>query len=107
LSVWSDQLDTLLADAAVGVDAVYVPKGGSPVALRAVVDRADVLLDVGGQAVERTSLLFTVRTADVPEQPRRGDRFEYVGRVWQVGEPASFEVEAAAWTARADRLAER
>lgn len=107
MSVWSDQLDTLLADAAVGADVVFIPKGGSPVAVRAMVNRPDTLVDVGGQTVERTSLLFTIRTADVPAPPRRGDRFEHVGRVWQVNETASFESEAAGWTARADRLPER
>jgi hypothetical protein len=108
LSVWSDQLDDLLADPETGVDVVYTPKGGAPLPpIRAMVDRADDLLDVGGQQVERTSLLFTFRVADVPGQPQQGDRFEHAGRTWAVTGPASLDVEADGWTVRADRVRSR
>lgn len=102
MSVWEDALRDMLADPNQAADIVYVPVGGAPVAVRAIVDRLDEEAMLGGDVVNQRVLSFTFATADV-SVTARGDVISYQGSDWYVGDQARSEEEGAGVTVRAER----
>lgn len=83
----------------------FTPAGGNAAVMSALVEHVDVEALVGGRLVEQAVLGFTVRKADLPAQPRRGDAATWAGRSWFVSEPGWSDEEDFTWTFKAARRA--
>ena len=71
------------------VPVSWRPRGGTPRTIPAVVGRTVFRASDGyGMTTRTESRDFIVRTADMPEEPRRGDRFVWKGRAYEVLAPA-------------------
>ena len=101
---FADILVPALLASPLGRTIVYTPAGGSPATMRALIDSPDVQALLGGQLVEQAVLVFTVRKADLPTQPRRGGTVAWNGRSWFVAEPGSPDEEDQTWSFKAARL---
>lgn len=107
MSVFSDAFDAIIAAPDLAARITYVPRGGEPLELPALVERLDEEADVGGAAIEQHVLSFTFRKADYARQGGRGDIIRYQDRTWYVGEPAMSVEDGGAWTVRAERADDR
>ena len=68
---------------------LWRPSGGAGREVPAVFARTVFRAEDGyGLTTETESRDFIVRTADMPEEPRRGDRFVWKGRAYEVLAPA-------------------
>jgi len=73
-SIFDTALSTLLASQ-LGVDVVYTPAGGSPLAIRAAFAEPDVQIPIGQARAKDRKRVLVVRAADVAE-PKTGDTAE-------------------------------
>jgi hypothetical protein len=62
----------LVADANLGLDAVYRPASGASVRCRVIRYQRDPLADLGQHHVRQAGVVYSVRVADVPA-PAKGD----------------------------------
>ena len=73
--------------AAFGIDAVYTPAGGDPVAVRVIASRPDTIVGFGETRIHAETATFEVRASKVAN-PRPGDRIALDGENFIVqGEP--------------------
>ena len=89
MTAFDAALATLLADANLGSDAEWqAAAGGTWVAVRVLVSApAEVVAGLGGPGSRAVAMQVTLRGADLPQPPRRGDRLRWGG--------TSYRVEAA------------
>ena len=87
MSVFAPAIDDLFADPNLAGDAVYLPDGGEPIAIRVIARRPDRVLEFGDARLHAETTFFEVRTSDVPD-PRPGDRIEIADEAFLIqGEP--------------------
>lgn len=87
----------LFADPNIGRDAVYIADGGTPVLVRIVARRADVVSDFGDARLWSETTRIDLRVIEVPT-PRPGDRIEIEGEAFLIqGEPVR-DRERLVWT---------
>jgi len=72
MTVFDTALDTLFLDPNLGADATYTPSGGSPSAVRVVVEHDVELVSVGVSDVSDRRTVIGVRKSDIAS-PGRGD----------------------------------
>ncbi len=97
MSVFAQAIDDLFADPNLAKDAVYLPEGGEPIAVRVIARRPDRVLDFGDARLHAETAIFEVRASDVPS-PRPSDRFEVGGEMFVIqGEPIR-DSERLVWT---------
>ena len=90
-------LDAVFGDPNIAQDALYVPAGGDPVAIRVIARRPDQVLDFGNTRIHTKTSLFDVRVSEVPS-PRPGDTLEVDGETFALqGEPVR-DSERLGWT---------
>lgn len=87
----------LFADPNIGQDAVYIADGGTPVLVRTVARRADVVSDFGDARLWSETTRIDLRVAEVAN-PRPGDRIEIDSDAFLIqGEPVR-DRERLVWT---------
>lgn len=97
MSVFAPAIDDLFADPNLAADAVYLPDGGEPVAVRVIARRPDRVLDFGDARLHAETAMLEVRVSEV-SNPRPGDRLEVGGEVFAIqGEPIR-DRERLVWT---------
>lgn len=97
MTVVAMALDALFADGNIGVDAVYMPEGETPVLVRVVTRRADDISSFGDARLWSETTRLDLRVAEVAN-PRSGDRIEIDGEAFLIqGEPVR-DRERLVWT---------
>lgn len=97
MSVFAHVIDHLFADPYLAADAVFLPAGGEPVAIRIIARRPDRVLEFGGARLHAETAIFELRASEVPN-PRPGDRLDVGGEAFVIqGEPVR-DSERLVWT---------
>ncbi len=100
MTVFTAAIDALFADPNLGWDAVYLPEGGSGVAVRVFRRQPDVALEFGDTRLSTTTAIFDVRISEVVA-PNAGDRLVVDGETFVIqGEPIR-DAERLVWTIEA------
>ena len=73
MSAFAAAVGALFADPNIGRDAVYIADGGTPVLVRTVARRADVVSDFGDARLWSETTRFDLRLREVAD-PQPGDR---------------------------------
>jgi RNase P/RNase MRP subunit p29 len=84
--------------AAFGIDALYTPAGGEPIAARVIAKRPDTIVGFGETRIHTETATFEVRASDVAN-PRPGDQITVSGEILLVqGEPERRDPDRLVWT---------
>jgi hypothetical protein len=84
--------------AAFGIDAVYTPAGGDPVAVRVIARRPDTIVGFGETRIHAEAATFELRASEVAS-PRPGDQLTVGGETFAIqGEPERRDPERLVWT---------
>ena len=83
MTVFASAIDALFADLNLGWDAVYLPEGGSGVAVRVFRRQPDVALEFGDTRLSTTTAIFDVRISEVAA-PNAGDRLVVDGETFVI-----------------------
>jgi hypothetical protein len=84
--------------AAFGIEAVYTPAGGEPVAVRVIARRPDTIVGVGETRIHAETATFEVRASDVAS-PRPGDQLTLGSVIFVVqGEPERRDPDRLVWS---------
>lgn len=86
MSAFDIAMATLLADQHLGTDAEWqAATGGAWAAVRLLLSApADVVPGLGGTAGRAIAVQATLRAADLPQPPRRGDLLRWAGITYRV-----------------------
>ena len=83
---------------AFGIDAIYTPPGGEPVAVRVIARRPDTIVGFGETRIHAESATFEVRASEVAN-PRPDDQLTVGGNILIVqGEPERRDPDRLVWT---------
>lgn len=97
MSAFAAAVGALFADPNIGRNVVYIADGGTPVLVRVIARRADVISDFGDARLWSETTRIDLRVAEVPA-PRPGDRIEIDGDAFLIqGEPVR-DRERLVWT---------
>jgi hypothetical protein len=84
--------------AAFGIDALYTPAGGEPVAVRVIARRPDTIVGFGETRIHAETAIVEVRVSEVAS-PRPGDQLTLNGPAFIVqGEPERRDPDRLVWT---------
>ena len=84
--------------AAFGIDALYTPAGGEPVAVRVIARRPDAIVGFGETRIHAETATFEVRASEVAS-PRPDDQLAVGGETFLVqGEPERRDPDRLVWT---------
>jgi len=84
--------------AAFGVDAVYTPAAGEPVAVRVIARRPDAIVGFGETRIHAETATFEVRASEVAS-PRPDDQLTIGAETYAVqGEPERRDPDRLVWT---------
>jgi hypothetical protein len=84
--------------AAFGIDAVYTPAHGDPIAVRVMARRPDTIVGFGETRIHAETAIFELRTSQV-SQPKPGDGLVVDGDSFVIqGEPARQDPDRLVWT---------
>jgi hypothetical protein len=72
MTVFQDAVDATFE--AFGIDAVYTPAGGDPVAVQVIARRPDTIVGFGETRIHAETATFEIRATEVAN-PRPGDQF--------------------------------
>jgi hypothetical protein len=96
MTVFAGAVDATFA--AFGIDAVYTPSGGEPVAVRVIVKRPDTIVGFGETRIHAETAVFEVRVSEVVS-PRPGDQLTVGGQAFITqGEPERRDPDRLVWT---------
>lgn len=98
MTAFDGALTTLLGDPNLGSDAEWqAAAGGAWVAVRLLVSApSEVVAGLGGPGSRAVAVQATLRGADLPQPPRRGDRLRWSGTTYRV-EAAEPDPLGLAW----------
>ena len=95
MSNFASAIDTVFAE--FGLDASYVPQVGSPVNVRVLPRRGDILLDLGETQIALDSLFFELRRSEILA-PQENDQLEINGVTYLIqAEPRLEDVDSLVW----------
>lgn len=81
-----------------GIDAVYTPAVGDPVAVRVIARRPDTIVGFGETRIHAETATFELRASEVAN-PRPGDQLTVGGDTFVVqGEPERRDPDGLVWT---------
>ena len=84
--------------AAFGIDAVYMPAGGEPVAVRVIARRPDAIVGFGETRIHAETATFEVRASEIAN-PRPDDHLIVDGQTFVIqGEPERRDPDRLVWT---------
>lgn len=84
--------------AAFGIDAVYAPADGDPIAVRVIARRPDAVVGFGETRIHAETASFELRTSEVAA-PRPGDQLAINGDSFVIqGEPERQDPDRLVWT---------
>ena len=84
--------------AAFGIDAVYMPAGGRPLAVRVIARRPDTIVGFGETRIHAETAVFQLRTSEVAS-PRPGDQLTVGSGTFVVqGEPERHDPDRLVWS---------
>lgn len=84
--------------AAFGIDAVYTPTDGDPIAVRVIARRPDTIVGFGETRIHAETATFEVRASEVAD-PGPGDQLIVDGEGFVVqGEPERRDPDRLVWT---------
>jgi len=97
MSAFAAAVGALFTDPNIGLDAVYIADGGTPVLVRVVARRTDAVADFGDARLWSETTRIDLRVAEVAN-PRPRDRIEIDGEAFLIqGEPIC-DRERLVWT---------
>lgn len=101
MSVFTEAIDALFADANLGLEAIWRPGGTGPgIPVRTILRRPDRVGDFGETRIVAETAIIDVRVSQVPA-PTEGDTFQIGGETLVIqGEPLR-DVERLVWTIEA------
>jgi hypothetical protein len=83
---------------AFGIDAVYTPAGGDPVAVRVIARRPDTIVGFGETRIHTETATFELRASEVAN-PRPGDQLTVGGDTFVIqGEPEQRDPDQLVWS---------
>jgi hypothetical protein len=83
---------------AFGIDATYIPAGGTPVEVRVIAKRTDTIVGFGETRIHAETAMFEVRASEVAS-PRPDDRLTIGGETFVVqGEPERSDPDRLVWS---------
>ena len=92
----SEALDTVFAE--FGLDAVFTPQSGEPLAVRVLARRPDEIVGFGETRIHTETSVFEVRTSEITD-PRPGDQLTLGGIDYVIqGEPERRDPDRLIWT---------
>jgi hypothetical protein len=96
MTVFQDAVDATFA--AFGIDAIYTPAGGEPLAVRVIARRPDTIVGFGEMRIHAETATFEVRASEVAN-PRPGDQLAVDGKTFVIqGEPERRDPDRLVWT---------
>jgi hypothetical protein len=96
MTVFEGAVDATFA--AFGIDALYTPAGGDPIAVRVIARRPDTIVGFGEIRIHAETATFEVRASEVAN-PRPDDQLMVGGETFVVqGEPERRDPDRLVWT---------
>ena len=95
MTVFQGAVDATFA--AFGIDAVYTPAGGEPLAVRVIARRPDTIVGFANTRIHAETATFELRASEVVS-PRPGDQLIVDGQTFVQGEPERRDPDNLVWT---------